>query len=134
MTSIESSSSKVPYDLRPRKQVERRMMAHVFQLLSEAGFPISTYCYAGFGAFFFVDFILFRRILGINDMLEFRLHCSMDRGGDMFNLSNALGYHEDENYKHDGAIANLVKIQMRNISQKCFSIFSDRFILSQKNR
>ena len=70
MTSIQSSSSRVPYDLRPRKQVERRMMAHVFQLLSEAGFPISTYCYAGFGAFFFVDFILFRRILGINDMVS----------------------------------------------------------------
>ncbi len=70
MTAPESSSIKVPYDLRPRKQVERRMMAHVFQLLAEAGFPISTYRYAGFGAFFFVDFILFRRILGINDMVS----------------------------------------------------------------
>ena len=70
MTTPESSSSKVPYDLRSRKQVERRMMIHVFQLLAEAGFPISTYRYAGFGAFFFVDFILFRRILGINDMVS----------------------------------------------------------------
>jgi hypothetical protein len=70
MTAPESSSRKVPYDLRPRKQVERRMMAHVFQLLSEAGFHISTYTYAGFGAFFFVDFILFRRLLGITDMIS----------------------------------------------------------------
>lgn len=70
MTAPESSSKKVPYDLRPRKQVERRMMAHVFQLLAEACFPISTYRYAGFGAFFFVDFILFRRILGITDMVS----------------------------------------------------------------
>jgi Putative O-methyltransferase len=70
MTTSESSSSKVPYDLRPRKQVERRMMAHVFQLLAEAGFPISTYRYAGFGAFFFVDFILFRQLLGITDMVS----------------------------------------------------------------
>jgi len=70
MSAPESSSSRVPYDLRPRKQVERRMMAHVFQFLAEAGFPISTYRYAGFGAFFFVDFILFRRILGISDMVS----------------------------------------------------------------
>jgi len=45
-------------------------MIHVFQLLSEAGFPISTYRYAGFGAFFFVDFILFRRVIGITDMVS----------------------------------------------------------------
>lgn len=70
MTTPESSSRKVPYDLRPRKQVERRMMAHVFQLLAEASFPISTYRYSGFGAFFFVDFILFRRLLGITDMIS----------------------------------------------------------------
>jgi hypothetical protein len=70
MTAPESSSTRVPYDLRPRKQVERRMMAHVFQLLAEAGFPISTYRYVGFGAFFFVDFILFRRLLGTTDMIS----------------------------------------------------------------
>jgi hypothetical protein len=70
MNVPESSSRRVPYDLRPRKQVERRMMVHVFQLLSEAGFPISTYRYTGFGAFFFVDFILFRRLVGITDMVS----------------------------------------------------------------
>ena len=70
MTIFESSALKVPYDLRPRKQVERRMMAHVFQLLSEVGFLVSTYRYTGFGAFFFVDFILFRQLIGINDMVS----------------------------------------------------------------
>jgi len=70
VTTPKSSSSKVPYDLRPRKQVERRMMAHLFQVLAEAGFPISTYRYAGFGAFFFVDFILFRQLVGITDMVS----------------------------------------------------------------
>ena len=70
MTTRDSSSMKVPYDLRPRKQVERRMIAHAFQLLAEAGFPISTYRYAGFGAFFFIDFILFQRLLGITDMVS----------------------------------------------------------------
>ncbi len=70
MSMPESSSKRVPYDLRPRKQVERRMIIHMFQLLAEAGFPISTYRYVGFGAFFFVDFILFRRLLGIHDMIS----------------------------------------------------------------
>jgi hypothetical protein len=70
MTESETSSTRVPYDLRPRKQVERRMMVHAFQVLAEAGFPISNYRYAGLGAFFFVDFIIFRRILGINDMIS----------------------------------------------------------------
>jgi hypothetical protein len=46
------------------------MIVHVIHLLAEAGFPISTYRYAGFGAFFFVDFILFRRLLGIADMVS----------------------------------------------------------------
>ncbi|TKJ41146.1 hypothetical protein CEE37_05620 [candidate division LCP-89 bacterium B3_LCP] len=38
--------------------------------MADFGFPISTYKYAGFGAFFFVDFILFRTLLGINDMVS----------------------------------------------------------------
>ena len=66
----ESSSHRVQYDLRPRKQIERRMMIHAFQRLSEARFTISSYRYAGFGAFFFVDFILFHRLLGIDDMVS----------------------------------------------------------------
>lgn len=70
MTASISSSRKVSYDLRPKKQVERRMMVHVFQQLAESGFPLSTYRYVGFGAFFFMDFILFRRLLGITDMVS----------------------------------------------------------------
>jgi hypothetical protein len=79
MTTPESSSTRVPYDLRPRKQVERRMMVHVFQLLAEAGFSISTYRYAGFGAFFFVDFVLFRRLLAITDMVSIEHDISYKR-------------------------------------------------------
>ena len=70
MTARHSSSDRVPYDLRPRKQVERRMMVHALQKLAETGFPISSYLYAGFGAFFFVDFIVFRRLLAIRDMVS----------------------------------------------------------------
>jgi putative O-methyltransferase len=64
------SSFGVQYDLRPAKQVERRMIIDACQLLSLANFPIRDYQYTGFGSFYFVDFILFHKLLGIRDMLS----------------------------------------------------------------
>jgi hypothetical protein len=61
---------KVAYDLRPAKQVERRMLVDAFQILAHAGFQIANYQYTGFGALQFVDFILFYKLLGIRDMLS----------------------------------------------------------------
>lgn len=66
----ESSGLKVQYELRPHKQVERRMLVDAFQLLSLAGFPIRDYRYTGMGSFYFVDFILFHKLLGIGRMLS----------------------------------------------------------------
>lgn len=62
------SYKKVPYDLRPKKQIERKMIIETFFHLTRAGFPIKDYEYIGFGSTFFVDFILFHRILGIGKM------------------------------------------------------------------
>lgn len=67
--SKSTSLGRVPYDLRMAKQVERRMMADAFQLLRH-GFPISEYCYFGFGSNYFVDFILFHKFLGLRDMVS----------------------------------------------------------------
>lgn len=61
---------KVAYDLRPAKQVERRMLIETFQALSHIGFPISTFQYTGLGSVYFVDFILFHKVLGINRLLS----------------------------------------------------------------
>src|SRR5438270_10539979 len=66
----ETSSTKVQYELRAAKQVERRMLIESLQALSLAGFPITDYQYTGFGAIYFVDFILFHKILGIREMLS----------------------------------------------------------------
>jgi hypothetical protein len=66
----ESSGPKVQYELRPHKQVERRMLIDALQLLSLAGFPIRDYKYTGMGSFYFVDFILFHKLLGIGRMLS----------------------------------------------------------------
>ena len=64
------SYDKVDYEFRRAKQVERRMLLHAFQRLMEIGFPISSYQYTGMGSVWFIDFILFRRYLGIRRMVS----------------------------------------------------------------
>jgi hypothetical protein len=70
MIAAEASADKVPYEFRPAKQVERRMLLELFQRLMEAGFRISGYQYTGMGSFYFVDFIMFHRYLGIKKMVS----------------------------------------------------------------
>lgn len=60
----------VPYELRPRKQIERRMIVDALMRLSACGFAIRDYQYTGMGSVFFVDFILFHKIVGIRKMLS----------------------------------------------------------------
>jgi hypothetical protein len=61
---------KVPYDLRPAKQVERRMLLDAFQRLSRCGFQLGDYQYTGFGSVYFVDFVMFHRLLGLEKLLS----------------------------------------------------------------
>jgi len=60
----------VNYELRPAKQVERRMIVDALHLLSLEGFQIRDYQYTGMGSIYFVDFIMFHRLLGIHRMLS----------------------------------------------------------------
>jgi hypothetical protein len=61
---------KVAYDLRPAKQIERRMFIDALQRLAFAGFDIGDYQYTGFGSIFFVDFVLFHKLLGLRRLLS----------------------------------------------------------------
>ncbi len=65
-----SSSYRVQYDVRPAKQVERRMLVDALQRLAAAGFPVADYQYTGFGAIYFVDFILFHKALGMSKLVS----------------------------------------------------------------
>jgi hypothetical protein len=69
MTTKSRSTLKVPYDLRPAKQVERRMLVDALQRLAHIGFPVRDYHYTGFGSVFFVDFILLHKLLGISNLM-----------------------------------------------------------------
>jgi hypothetical protein len=70
MKAPSQSYLKVPYDLRPAKQVERRMLVETFQALSGLGVPINTFQYTGFGSVYFFDFVVFHKLLGIDRMLS----------------------------------------------------------------
>ena len=65
-----SSATRVPYDLRPSKQVERRIFVDALQELSQVGFPIRTYTYIGMGGIFYTDFIMFHKYLGIDNLVS----------------------------------------------------------------
>jgi hypothetical protein len=70
MTESKESYLKVSYDLRPAKQIERRMFIDGLQRLAFAGAPISTYQYTGLGSIYFVDFVLFHKLLGIDKLVS----------------------------------------------------------------
>lgn len=70
MSGPTESYRKVQYELRPAKQVERRMIIDALKKLTLVGFEIEDYNYVGFGSIYFVDFILFHKFLGIDNMLS----------------------------------------------------------------
>lgn len=74
-----TSSLRVPYDLRPSKQIERRMIIDALMCISRRGVEITEYQYTGMGAIHFVDFILFHRFLGIRRMLSVEHSASVHR-------------------------------------------------------
>jgi hypothetical protein len=70
ITRASQSYLKVHYELRPAKQVERRILVDALLALSTAGFPIPDYHYTGMGSIYFIDFMLLHRLLGIHEMLS----------------------------------------------------------------
>lgn len=79
MTQPTKSYLSVSYDLRPAKQVERRMMIDTMMRLAEAGFPIADYQYVGMGSIFFVDYVLFHRYLGLTKLISVEYDASIEK-------------------------------------------------------
>ena len=65
MNAPTKSYTKVAYDLRPAKQIQRRMIIDALVRLMNAGVPIREYQYTGLGSIYFVDFILLHKLLGL---------------------------------------------------------------------
>ena len=77
MTSETKSYEKVFYDLRPAKQVERRMMMDAFGRLMNGGVSLRDYQYTGMGSIYFFDFVLFYKLLGLRSMLSVEIEHSI---------------------------------------------------------
>lgn len=74
-----------------------------------------------------------RGALGWYDLMIFRLECSADRRGQLYNLRRALIVHQDKNAPTSGLVRDLALIEMRKLSQEIFSIFKRTYIDSQRN-
>lgn len=66
--------------------------------------------------------------MGLYDLMAFRLFCSADRGGDIFNLTRALALHADPDAPTQGDMRAIVIAEMREISQKVFQMFRTQYI------
>ena len=74
-----------------------------------------------------------RGVIGLYDLLLFRLKCRSGRGGDLFNLSRALIKHGDPKAPTSGMVRDIVVEEMREISQRVFQIFKSQYIDKDKN-
>ena len=59
----------VNYMLRPKKQIERKIIIEILQELKKE-IPLSEYLYIGFGSIYYYDFILFHKMLNMNNLLS----------------------------------------------------------------
>lgn len=69
-----------------------------------------------------------RGVLGWYDLMLFRLSCSADRQGQLFNLYSALIVHQDESASTTGLVRNLALLGMRKLSQDVFALFKKAYI------
>ncbi len=74
-----------------------------------------------------------RGVLGWNDLLLFRLQCSADRQGQLYNLHTALIVHQDVTAATSGLVSKLALMGMRNLSQEVFALFKRTYIDSPRN-
>jgi hypothetical protein len=74
-----------------------------------------------------------RGVMGLYDLLAFRLKCCADRNGDIYNLSRSLSKHGSPQAPTTGETRIIVIEEMREMSQKVFSIFKSQFIDQKKN-
>jgi hypothetical protein len=71
--------------------------------------------------------------LGWNDLMLFRLQCSADRQGQLYNLHTALIFDQDKTAETSGVVSKLALLGMRKLSQVVFALFKRTYIDPQRN-
>ena len=74
-----------------------------------------------------------RGVLGWYDLMLFRLLCSADRQGQLYNLHSALIVHQNRSAETSGLVSKLALIGMRSLSQDVFALFKKTYIDSRLN-
>ncbi|NML26333.1 KAP family NTPase [Zoogloea dura] len=74
-----------------------------------------------------------RGVLGWNDLMLFRLQCSADRGGQLYNLHTALIVDQDMSAPTSGSVSRLALLGMRKLSQRVFALFKRSYIDTGRN-
>ncbi|MDH0848828.1 MULTISPECIES: KAP family NTPase [Delftia] len=74
-----------------------------------------------------------RGVLGWNDLMLFRLQCSADRGGQLYNLHTALIVDQDMSAPTSGLVSRLALLGMRKLSQRVFALFKRSYIDAGRN-
>ena len=74
-----------------------------------------------------------RGVLGWNDLMLFRLQCSADRGGQLYNLHTALIVDQDMKAPTSGLVTQLALLEMRKLSQRVFALFKLAYIDAGRN-
>lgn len=89
MSQPRSTAKFISYDLRPAKQLERKIIADILSFNFLDGFNIQNYRYVGLGANRFYDHILFFKHLGIKKLVSLEYDPVMYRRA---KLNKALDY------------------------------------------
>lgn len=103
-----NSYEKINYLLRPKKQIERKIIAEILQHLDKL-IDISKYHYFGFGSIYYADFQLFHKYLNIERMTsidksardENRFRFNKPYGFIDFSISDVKDYLPDKLNWHD---------------------------------
>ena len=74
-----------------------------------------------------------RGVLGWNDLMLFRLQCSIDRQGQLYNINSALILYEDGDAATSGSTFELALKGMRRLSQEVFAHFKRTYIEPKRN-
>jgi hypothetical protein len=74
-----------------------------------------------------------RGVLGWYDLMSFRVLCSADRQGQIYNVTTALIVREDISAPKDGSLSPLALNGMRTLSQQVFKLFRDTYIKPGRN-
>lgn len=65
-----STAEFIPYDIRPAKQTERRVLMDFLKCATEGGLSVSDCRYVGMGGNKFYDFLLMHKYLGMRNMVS----------------------------------------------------------------